>query len=196
MGLWLVQECRRCWARSGRDWDYEELTAAAAARPHSGLVVDVDDPTFLHPADMPAALAAQLVATGQRTVEDPAALVQVVLEGLALKYRWAMQKVELFTGARVRTIHIVGGGARNRTLCQLTADATGRTVLAGPVEATALGNILSQAMGRGEVGGMVEARAIARNSAGFEKYEPRDTQQWDDAYARLLSLRQSGSELQ
>ena len=196
MGLWLVQESRRSWARSGQEWDYEELTAAAAARPPSGLVVDVDNPTFLHPADMPTALAAHLASTGQKTVEDPVALVRVVLEGLALKYRWAMLNVEQFTGARVRTIHIVGGGARNRVLCQLTADATGRTVLAGPVEATSLGNVLSQAMGRGEVGSVEEARAIARDSAGLEQYEPRDMPYWDEAYGRLLSVRQSGLQVE
>jgi rhamnulokinase len=131
MGLWLVQECRRVWARLGLSWSYEELTARAAAVPSPGVVLDVDDPAFLHPADMPAAINGQLTRTGQKAMHDPVELVRAIFEGLALKYRVALERAEQLSGTRVRVIHVVGGGARNELLCQLTADACGRSVAAG-----------------------------------------------------------------
>jgi rhamnulokinase len=188
MGLWLVQECRRVWARSGMSWSYEELTARAAAVPSPGVVLDVDDPAFLHPADMPAAINGQLARTGQKTMQDPVELVRAIFEGLALKYRVALERAEQLSGTRVRVIHVVGGGARNELLCQLTADACGRSVAAGPAEATALGNVLVQAMGRGEVRSLAEAHAIARSSAAVRVHEPRISSQWDELHARLVSL--------
>jgi len=185
MGLWLVQECRGAWARAGAEWSYEELTARAAAIPAPGVVLDVDDPAFLRPADMPAAIRARLAGAGEPAPDDPIALVRVILEGLALKYRVALRQAERLTSTQVNVIHVVGGGARNGLLCQLTADACGRPVVAGPVEATALGNILTQAMGRGEVRDLAEARAIVRASADAHAYEPRDGGYWDDLYGRL-----------
>ncbi len=192
MGLWLVQECRRAWARAGREWSYEELTARAAAIPAPGVVLDVDDPAFLHPADMPAALGTQLTRTGQPAPSDPIVLVRTVLEGLALKYRLAIEQAERLADLSVRVIHIVGGGARNELLCQLAADACGRPVVAGPVEATALGNILVQAMGRGEVRDLTEARVIVRASSDVHAYEPRDRGYWDDLHGRLQQMRERG----
>jgi rhamnulokinase len=188
MGLWLVQECRRVWARLGMSWSYEELTARAAAVPSPGVVLDVDDPAFLHPADMPAAINGQLARTGQRTVQDPVELVRAIFEGLALKYRVALERAEQLSGTRVRVIHVVGGGARNELLCQLTADACGRSVAAGPAEATALGNVLVQAMRRGEVRSLAEAHAIARSSAAVRVHEPHGSSEWHERHARLVSL--------
>lgn len=187
MGLWLVQECRRAWARGGLTWSYDELTARASAVPSPGVVIDVNDPALLHPADMPAALLAQLRNSGQPVPKEPAALLRAVLEGLALKYRIALEQAERLSGQRVRVIHVVGGGSRNELLCQLTADACGCPVLAGPVEATALGNVLVQAIGRGEVAGLAEARALARASITMRAYEPRETARWDEMHARLLA---------
>jgi rhamnulokinase len=188
MGLWLVQECRRVWARLGMSWSYEELTARAAAVTSPGVVLDVDDPAFLHPADMPAAINGQLTRTGQKTMHDPVELVRAIFEGLALKYRVALERAEQLSGSRVRVIHVVGGGARNELLCQLTADACGRSVAAGPAEATALGNVLVQAMGCGEVRSLAEAHAIARSSARLRVHEPRGSSGWDERHARLASL--------
>jgi len=191
MGLWLVQECRRAWARGGDDRGYEELTAGAAAVPSPDVVIDVDDPGFLHPDDMPAAIAAHLRRTGQDpgVADNPIALVRAILDGLALAYRMGLERAERLAGVRVGTIHIVGGGARNALLCQLTADACRRPVRAGPVEATALGNVLVQALGAGEIGDLTEAHAVARRSTSSALYEPRDAGDWDERAARLPAPR-------
>ncbi len=173
MGLWIVQECRRAWARRGQDWNYEDLTARAAAVAPNGILIDVDDPSFLHPDDMPAALQAHLRASGQGPVEDPVLLVRAVLEGLARSYRRGVEGIEQLAGVRVETIHVVGGGARNGLLCQLTADACGRPVVVGPAEATALGNVLVQAIGAGQLRDLREARALSRMATGIRTYHPR-----------------------
>jgi len=191
MGLWLVQECRRAWACAGHDRDYAALTAGAAAAPSPGVVIDVDDPAFLHPNDMPAAIAGHLRRTGQDAgaVDGPILLVRAILEGLALAYRVALEWAERLAGVRVGMIHVVGGGARNALLCQLTADACQRPVLAGPVEATALGNVLTQAIGAGEIRDLAEAHDVARRSTHAALYEPRDAGDWDERAARLHTLR-------
>jgi rhamnulokinase len=193
MGLWLLQECRRSWARQGREWGYEELTAGAASAPSPGVILDVDDPAFLHPDDMPAAIAEYLRRTGQPAVERPEALARAIVEGLALAYRVAVERAERLAGTRVDTIHVVGGGARNGLLCQLTADACRRLVVAGPVEATALGNVLVQAMGTGRVKDLAEAHAIAGRSGDLIRYEPRETGDWDDRAARFRTMMAAAS---
>jgi len=193
MGLWLVQECRRAWARAGHDRGYEELTVGAAAAPAPDGVIDVDDPIFLHPDDMPAAIAGYLRRTGQDggVAGDPILLMRAILDGLALAYRVALERAERLAGVRVGTLHVVGGGARNSLLCQLTADACGRRVQAGPVEATALGNVLVQALGAGALPDVTEARAVARAFTELTMYEPRDAAaaDWDARAARLWALR-------
>ncbi len=173
MGLWIVQECRRAWARHGQDWSYEELTARAAAVASDHISIDVDDPSLLHPDDMPAALQAQLRAGGQAPVDDPVVLVRAVLEGLARSYRRGVESIERLAGVSIETIHIVGGGARNALLCQLTADACRRPVVAGPAEATALGNVLVQAIGAGQLRDLRQARALSRLASGIRTYHPR-----------------------
>jgi rhamnulokinase len=189
MGLWLLQECRRSWARRGAGWSYEELTARAADEASPGIVLDVDDPAFLHPADMPGAIATAVKQSGQRAVDSEAALARVILEGLALKYRLAIEQVERIGGVRVGTIHVVGGGARNAFLCRLTADACGRPVVAGPVEATAMGNVLVQAMGTGQIRDLAEAHEVARRSSNLVVYEPGAGLDWDERAGRLGVLR-------
>jgi rhamnulokinase len=189
MGLWLLQECRRSWARRGRESAYDRLVAEAAGMPSPGVIVDVDDPVFLHPDDMPAAIQTQLARTGQSAVTGDGAIVRAILEGLALAYRLGLERAERLAGVAVETIHIVGGGARNDLLCRLTADACGRPVVAGPVEATALGNVLVQAMGEGTVRDLAELRAIARRSADLVTYEPHDAADWEERGERLRALR-------
>ncbi len=194
MGLWLVQECRRSWARAGLRQDYAELTARAEKIPSPNIVIDVDDPTFLHPDDMPTAIAAQLVRGGVPPITDPVVLVRAILEGLALSYRKAVKIVERLTGAPISAIHIIGGGSRNALLCQLTAEACGRPVLAGPAEATALGNILVQAMAHGIVRDRQEARAIVRNSVTLTEYLPNHEIDWNEREAKLAAIRVSLGE--
>ena len=192
MGLWLVQECRRSWARSGNELSYPRLTELAAeAKPFTALI-EPDDTEFLSPVDMPAAIASFCRRTGQTAPDDPGAMVRCCLESLALKYRWVVEKLEEFRGKPISTIHIVGGGTQNRLLCQLAADATRRTVIAGPVEATAAGNVLTQAIGRGYIADLAQARQIIRNSFELITYEPsRDSATWDEAYARFQKIRES-----
>jgi rhamnulokinase len=197
MGLWILQECRRTWAREGRDYSYEELTHFAEAVPGAGSLIDPDHPTFLFPGEMPARVRRFCRETGQSPPEEPGEVVRCVLESLALKYRWVLERAEEITGRRAEVIHIVGGGVRNTLLCQLTADATRRPVRAGPVEATALGNLMVQAYSRGYVGSLEEIRAAVRGSSiEVRDYQPagsRDT--WEDAYERLRRTMDAAAQL-
>ncbi len=188
MGLWLVQECRRTWARAGREFSYEDLLARAEAARPFGSLVDPDDVSFLSPGDMPARLAAFCSKTGQPVPQNEGEFVRCALESLALKYRWAIERLERITGSPIRTIHVVGGGARNTLLCQFAADACGRMVLAGPIEATAAGNVLLQAMGRGRIGSLADAREIVARSFPVTVFEPRQTHVWEEAIARFSKL--------
>ena len=152
MGLWLVQECRRIWARAGDDFSYEELTnMAAAARPFTAIV-EPDHPSFLAPSDMPAAIQAFCRDTGQSVPQTKGEIVRTALEGLALKYRWVVEKLEILLDRKFNVLHTVGGGSQNKLLCQFAADATQLPVIAGPVEATAIGNIAVQAIASGRTG--------------------------------------------
>ncbi len=188
MGLWLVQESRRTWARSGREWSYEELTARAQVAPPFSALIDPDDATFLAPGDMPARLSAYCVRTGQTLPSDEGAIVRCCLESLALKYRWAIDRLEAMLGTTIRTIHIVGGGSKNALLCQFTADACARPVHCGPIEATAIGNIGMQALGRGRLASIAELREVVARSFPVTVYEPRDTAAWSEAAARFAPL--------
>ncbi|WP_422927810.1 rhamnulokinase [Singulisphaera sp. PoT] len=188
MGLWLVQECRRTWARAGREFSYDELLSKAeAAKPFTALV-DPDDTSFLAPGDMPTRIAAFCKKTGQPVPQDEGEFVRCALESLALKYRWTIERLEKIIGGPIKTIHVVGGGARNTLLCQFTADACGRMVLAGPVEATAAGNVLLQAMGRGRIGTLADAREIVARSFPVTVFEPRQTDVWEGAQAKFAKL--------
>ena len=188
MGLWLVQECRRTWARAGRDLSYEEMTARAEAATPFAALVDPDDTTFLAHGNMPARLAAFCTRTGQTPPSDEGEFIRCCLESLALKYRWAIDRLESILSTTITTIHVVGGGAKNTLLCQFTADACGRPVQAGPVEATAIGNILMQAVGRGRLGSIVDLRTVVAHSFPVTTYEPRNTTRWADAIGQFATL--------
>jgi rhamnulokinase len=188
MGLWLVQECRRTWARAGRDMSYEELTARAQVAPPFSALFDPDDASFLHPGDMPTRLAAYCSQTGQILPDDEGAVIRCCLESLALKYRWTVERLESILGTRIKTIHVVGGGTKNTLLCQLTANACERPVCAGPVEATAIGNILVQAMGRKKLSSIAEVRSVVGRSFPVTIYEPRTSNAWTDAAGRFNAL--------
>jgi rhamnulokinase len=188
MGLWLVQECRRTWELSGKAYTYEELMTLAASAPPFAAIVDPDDASFILPADMPKAIADFCRRTGQAEPRDPAAVIRCTLESLALRYRWVLERLEELIGRRCGTIHIVGGGSQNTLLCQLTADACKRPVAAGPVEATAIGNVMVQALALGLVGSLEQARQVVRRSFDVVTYEPRNVADWHGPYARFLKL--------
>ncbi len=188
MGLWLVQECRRTWERAGQAHSYEDLMRRAAEAPAFGSVVDPDDGSFILPASMPQALADYCRKTGQPAPEGVGPTVRCALESLALRYRWVLEKLEELTGQRLGVIHVVGGGSQNELLCQLTADCCGREVLAGPVEATAIGNVLVQAVGLGALGSLADAREVVRRSFDVRRYEPRADERWQNLYERFTRL--------
>jgi rhamnulokinase len=189
MGLWLVQECRRAWRRQGRDFSYAQLSRLAEEATPFFALVDPDDETFLAPGDMAASLRAYCSRTGQEIPGSEGEVVRVALESLALKYRWVLERLEEILGRRLSVIHIVGGGIQNELLCQFTADAADRPVIAGPAEATAIGNCMVQAMGLGEVDSLAQIRSVVRLSFEPKLYRPRsDRGGWDEAYGQLQDL--------
>jgi rhamnulokinase len=187
-GLWLLQECQRHWAGQGRAYGWPELLDLAARAAPLRSLVDPDAPELLAPADMPAAIRALCRATGQPEPEGVGALVRCCLESLALKYRWVVQALERLTGRTITTIRVVGGGSQNGLLCQLTADACGRTVVAGPVEATALGNILVQALASGHLPDIAAGRRAVAASVEQQTFTPGDTHAWAEAISRFAAL--------
>jgi rhamnulokinase len=188
MGMWLLQGCRRKWAAEGREFDYGTLVGLARTEPVLEPIIEPDDDSFLRADDMPGAIAAFCRRTGQPAPEAPAHFVQTVLESLALKYRYVTECLERITGQEYTDIRVVGGGSRNRVLNQFTADATGCRVTAGPIEATALGNIAMQMVGTDAVNSVAEARALIDRSFPTEVFEPRDRSRWDAAYARIRQI--------
>lgn len=179
MGLWMLQGCRQCWGAQGHSYDYRDLMEMASDEPAFAHLVDPDDDSFLRAADMPAAIAQFCGKTHQIAPATPGACVRCVLESLALKYRLVLRSLEQLTGKRIEQIRVIGGGSKNRLLNQFTADATGRKVLAGPVEATALGNVAIQILATGATASLEEVRAIIDRSFPAEIFEPRETDQWD-----------------
>lgn len=192
MGLWLVQECRRAWQRAGRDHTYEELARLAEAAPSFVSLVDPDASAFILPQSMPLALAEFCRRTGQPEPTEPGAVVRCALESLALRYRWVLERLEELLGRRLDVIHVVGGGTQNALLCQFTADACNRQVLAGPVEATAIGNVLVQAIGLGLLNSLADAREVVRRSFEVRTYDPKDPQSWQGPYNRFLGYLSGG----
>lgn len=187
-GLWLVQGCRKAWSAEG-PVTYEDLNRAAAEAPPFTALIDPDDPGFLNPPDMPEAIAAYCRRTGQRMPETRAALVRSLLESLALKYRQVIDELRRVLGHPVERIHVIGGGSQNEVLCQLTADATGLPVVAGPAEATAVGNILVQAMAVGRLSSPAAIREIIRHSFNLRTYLPAgNAPAWDAAAARFRDI--------
>ena len=184
-GLWLVSECRRRWQRDGRDYGWDELVAMAERAPGLRSLIDPDHPDLLNPPDMPAAIAALCRATGQERPEKPGEVVRCCLDSLALRCRATLDDLAAVTGERPTVLRVVGGGSRNRLLCQLTADACGVPLVAGPVEATAFGNVIVQAIAAGELAGIAEGRAAVAASVNLETYEPRAGADWDAALSRL-----------
>lgn len=185
-GLWLVQECRRQFQADGHDYSYAELTSLAAkARPLRSLV-DPNDPPFMAPGLMPKKIQDFCRRTHQAIPTTPGELVRTALESLAMTYRSTLDGLEKILGHGISVIHIVGGGSQNELLNQLTADACNRPVVAGPIEATAIGNSLAQAVGVGAVSSWTEARKIVRNSFPVKRYSPRDAEKWESVEVKFV----------
>ncbi len=191
MGLWLVQECRREWARAGEEYSYDDLTQMAAEAPAFGPIVLPGDARFLPLGDMPGRIQGFCRETGQTVPHTKGDIVRCALESLALEYRWVAECLDDLVGRRLPTVHIIGGGSQNRLLNQFTADATGRTVVAGPAEATAIGNVLVQALALGHIPSLAEGRAVVRRSLELMTFRPADSASWEAAYQRYLALRES-----
>jgi rhamnulokinase len=187
MGLWLVQECKRQWQRDGIELSYPELTEMAEKAEPFADNIDVDYGGFLAPGDMPKRINDYLAQTGQKEIQDKGQMVRAVLEALAFKYRWVIEKIEDITSKKIDYLHIVGGGIQNELLSQFAANATGKKIIAGPIEATATGNILMQAKATGQIKNLAEARKIVRNSFELKEYKPKDTSLWQERYKKRHS---------
>jgi rhamnulokinase len=187
-GLWLLHECRRTWAEQGRDLSFEQLVELARSAPPFGPLIDPNQDVFLEPCDMPRRIADACTATGQRPPEDIGETVRCVLESLALKHAETVDLLRRVAGCEPSELCVLGGGARNDLLCRWTAEAAGLPVLAGPEEATLLGNLLVQAMALGEIGSIDDARAIVRSSFRPATFEPTGDDAWVEARGRFSAL--------
>jgi rhamnulokinase len=188
-GLWLLQSCRRKWAEAGQEYSYDELLAAAKSETRSFTsLINPDDPAFHSPDNMIVEIDRFCRRTHQSAPDSPGAYTKTILESLAFKYRFVLENLEELIGHRLEEIRIIGGGSKNQLLNQFTADATGRPVIAGPVEATALGNIAMQMLATGAVTSIAEARAIIDRSFPTDRFEPKEADQWDNQYARFRSI--------
>lgn len=193
-GLWLIQECRRTWNEqekrnsSGLPLTWEDIAQMTAAAPSLTCFIAPDARDFLAPTDMPEAIRRFAARTGQRVPEQDGTVARVALESIAMKFRQVLRQCQEISGQKIETVHIVGGGTRNTLLCQAAADATGCRVVTGPIEATAIGNIMMQAVAAGDVADIHQARAVIRHSFEVVEYEPHNTAHWDDAYERFLAL--------
>ena len=188
MGLWLVQQCKRAFDAKGRKMDYAELAKLAARAKPLRSIVNPDDDRFLNPPDMPRAIQEFCKETGQPVPRSEGELVRCAYESLALKYREVLGWLEELCGEHIEVIHIVGGGSQSRILNQFTADACQRPVVTGPIEATAMGNLLTQIRASGELGSLVEMREAVRKSSQVARYRPADPAAWREAAGRFAAL--------
>jgi len=182
MGLWILQECRRSWERAGISYTFPELVKLAEEAKPFAAFIDPDDPLFLHPGDMPARITEYCLRTRQTAPADTGAIVRCILESLALKYRNVLELTEQLSGQAFSGLHMVGGGIQNTLLCQWTANAIGKPVWAGPVEGSAIGNMIVQWIASGQLADIWEARKVIRESFPVDVYEPKQHEAWESAY--------------
>lgn len=188
MGLWIIQQCRERFEEAGERYSYAELVALAEQVSPLQAIVPVNDDSFLKPGDHPAQVQALCRASHQPVPANPGEITRCVLDSLALAYREVIDSLEALSERSIQVIHVVGGGARNALLCQLTANATGRLVIAGPAEATVLGNAALQLIATGELKDLAEARQLIAASETLQHFEPQDTERFEDAYRRYRRL--------
>lgn len=187
-GLWVEQESRRQWEREGEKLSFAELSTMAAASKPFKCFIDPDEPRFGVPGNIPKRIAEYCMETGQEVPETKGEIVRCILESLAMKYRRTVDMLDDLCGEKIPAINIVGGGTQEKQLSQFTANACGRPVYTGPVEATALGNIISQAIAAGEIKDIWEGRQVISNSFEVETYEPKDIDKWEEAYQRFRKV--------
>ena len=188
MGLWLIQECRRDWSKAGARYSWDEIVQMAQREQPLRSIIDPDYGPFFAGGNMAGKIQDFCRRTGQPAPETPGQIARCIYESLALKYRWALERLEEIKGARLDALNIVGGGIQNKLLNQMAADAMDRPVVTGPIEGAAIGNLLMQAVALGELKNLDEVRQVVRNSETVETWEPRHSQAWEDAYGKLLSL--------
>ena len=190
MGLWIIQECKREWDRRGSETSFGELVELSMQAPAFKAILDVDDPAFLAPGDMPARIQAYCAKSGQPVPEGKGEISRVIYESLALKYRWAIERLEEdMLKKPIEALHIVGGGSKNALLNRFTAEAIKRPVIAGPDEGTIIGNLLVQAQALGAISGIRELREVVENSFPTKTFLPEtDGKAWDEAYQRYLKV--------
>lgn len=188
MGLWLLQECRRQWAAEGNDYSYQDLQELAGTVSNSESYIDPDDGAFVLPSHMPDAIRTYCRDTGQRMPDTRAEIVRCIVESMALKYRKTLDELGRLAPNRIEVLHLLGGGVNHRLLCQLTANAAGIPVIAGPAEATVIGNLLVQAMAHGEISGLRELRQVVLQSTVPLVYEPRDQAEWVYKYEKYMNV--------
>lgn len=187
-GLWILQECRRWWARESNDYSWNDLMEKAEEAAPARAFIDPDHIAFQAPGDMPKAVRTYCKRTGQDVPDSVGAIVRCCQESLAMKYRVVLEQIEALMQGPIKTIHMVGGGVQNKALCRAAADICGRPVVAGPIEATAIGNCLMQAVAFGAIGSVRQAREVVRRSFPVETHEPRRGFDWDAAYARFREI--------
>jgi len=188
IGLWILQECRRTWAKAGADYNYDQLTQLAEAAVPMRAFINPNDERFARPDHMPQKIADYCRETNQTAPATPGEFVRCVLESLALLYRLTLDRMEAVSGQKLTTLHIVGGGSKNQLLNQLSANATGRTVVAGPVECTAIGNVLIQAIALDHLPSLAAARQVVRDSFPATRYAPQPSELWSNAYKKFLEI--------
>jgi rhamnulokinase len=188
MGLWLIQECQRIWQCAGNKLTYPELVKLAENADAFRTIINSDDSSLLNPVNMPKAITKLAETSGEVVPETVGQFARCIFESLALRYKYTVEVLKRISGKKIDKIHIIGGGSQNELLCQFTANATGLPVIAGPVEGTALGNILVQAKAQGHVSSLGEIRSIIRNSFEFKEFIPQNSGAWDEAYKRFLSI--------
>ncbi|NLG88812.1 MAG: rhamnulokinase [Clostridiaceae bacterium] len=188
MGLWIYEECRRAWKKEGLTLSYDEMNAMAEVAKPFQAFIDVDDDSFYSPGNMPEKVISYCKRTAQKAPEDIGGIIRVVMESLAMKYKSSVDGLEKITGKSIPVLHIVGGGCKNRILNRYTANVLNRKVTAGPVEATAVGNVLAQLIALKEISDVNQARDVVKRSFPTEEYLPEDTGIWEDAYDRYLQI--------
>jgi len=187
-GMWLLEQCRKEWETTGNKYNYPEIVALSHSVPGFQHMIDPDDPLFANPESMTKAIAEYCTKGNRKCPESEAEFIRCIFDSLALKYKHVLNSLQKVAPFPIKKLHVIGGGSQNRLLNQMTADAIGIPVVAGPSEATAMGNIMMQAKGLGIVDSLQEIRDIIRNSVSPEIFYPNDTEKWDRKYQEFLSI--------
>jgi len=188
-GMWILEQCRKEWDLSGKNYSYPEIVEMAMSAKPFQSYIQPDDPSFANPPSMLEAIDAFCERTGQAKPENDAQVIRLIFESLALRYRQVLEDLDRIATHPIERLHIIGGGSKNRLLNQFTANAIGRKVIAGPSEATAIGNVMIQAMAAGVVSSLQEMRAIIHASIETEEFIPQDADAWEQAYQKFITLK-------